>query len=130
MSLILIVSVMIRLVAMSISIVLLRIIPDWRMGFLTVMLGLMALCQTFTLLTEKASWSISVTSHATELPGLIVSIMAFLAVFYLERIFTERKRAEKELQERRDENTELAVITEERGWNPGTHHLQLPARDG
>ncbi len=100
MSLILIVSVMIRLVAMSISIVLLRIIPDWRMGFLTVMLGLMALCQTFTLLTEKASWSISVTVHATELPGLIVSIMTFLLFDILagpprEQTMWDRKKERK-----------------------------------
>jgi len=99
MSLILIVSIAIRLVAMGWSIVLLRRIRDWRMGFLTVMLGLMALRQALTLLTENESWTFFIAGHLKELPGLIVSTMAFLTVFYLERIVSERKRAEKVLQE-------------------------------
>jgi hypothetical protein len=39
MSLILIVSILIRLVALGWSIVLLKQIKDWRMGFLSIMLG-------------------------------------------------------------------------------------------
>ena len=114
MSLILIVSIMIRLAAMAWSIVLLRRVRDWRMGFLTMMLGLMVLRQTLTLLTQKESWAVSVTGHLTELPALLVGIMAFLAVFFLERIISERKRAEQELQERRDAKVKLAVIARER----------------
>jgi PAS domain S-box-containing protein len=95
MSLVLIISILIRLVAAVWSVVLLRQIRDWRMGFLTVMLGLMALRQTLTLLEERVSWNISMTGDATEIPGLVVSFMAFLAVFFLERIIRERKRAEE-----------------------------------
>jgi PAS domain S-box-containing protein len=95
MSLVLIISILIRLVAAVWSVVLLRQIRDWRMGFLTVMLGFMAMRQTLTLLEERVSWQISVTGHMTEIPGLVVSFMAFLAVFFLERIITERKRAEE-----------------------------------
>ncbi|MFQ5799074.1 MAG: PAS domain S-box protein, partial [Bacteroidota bacterium] len=113
MSLILTVSIVIRLLAMTWSIVLLRHIRDWRMAFLTVMLGLMAIRQALTLLTEKESWAISVAGPATELPGLAVSVMAFFAVYWLERIITERKQAEEELQKRRDENTRLGVIADE-----------------
>ncbi|MEC4676808.1 MAG: ATP-binding protein [Nitrospirota bacterium] len=85
------------------------------MGFLTVMFGLMALRQVLTLLTDKVSWAVSVTGHTAELPGLIVSVMAFLAAFSLERIIVERKSAVEELLERREENTKLAVIANERG---------------
>jgi len=99
MSLILIVSIIIRLFAMGWSIVLLRRMRDWRMGFLTVMLGLMAMRQTLTLLSEKESWTISVTVQTTELPGLAVSIMAILTVFFLERIIIAWKRTEQVLQE-------------------------------
>ena len=60
MSLVLIISIVIRLLAMVWSIVLLRRVRDWRMGFLTVMLGLMVLRQTLTVLTEKESWAIFV----------------------------------------------------------------------
>ncbi len=98
MSLILIVSITIRLVAMGWSIALLRRMRDWRIGFLTVGLGLMAMRQILTLLTEKESWTISITGHITELPGLVVSIIAFLVVFFMERIISERKRAEKRIE--------------------------------
>ena len=83
MSLILIVSIAIRIAAMGWSIVLLRRIRDWRMAFLTAMLALMATRQILTLLNERESWAISVTGQATELPGLMVSIMAFVAVLSL-----------------------------------------------
>ncbi len=99
MSLILIFSIIIRLVAMGWSIVLLRSMRNWRMGFLTVMLGLMALRQTLTLLTEREAWVIYVTGLTAELPGLIVSIMTFLAIFFLERAISEQRRARQALQE-------------------------------
>jgi len=89
MSLILIVSIVIRLVAMGWSIVLLRRIRDWRIGLMTAMFGLMALRQLLTLLEVKESWAISVTGQATELPGLIVSILAFLVVVFLGRLIRQ-----------------------------------------
>ena len=114
MSAILSLSIAIHLVATGWSIVLLRRMRDWRMGFLTAMLGLMALRQTMTLLTEMESRAISIGSHTIELAGLVVSIMALLAVFCLERVITERTRAVEELQECRDDNTKLAVNAQER----------------
>ncbi len=99
MDLVLVISILIRLVAMMWSVVLMRRIRDWRMGFLTVMLGLMTISQTLTLFAEKWSWSVSFGS-ASGLPGLLISIMAFLTVFSLERIITERKRIEEALREK------------------------------
>ena len=95
MSLILIVSITIRVLAMSWSITLGRRIRDWRMGFLTLMLALMALRQILTLVKTTSSWSISFTAQATELPGLIVSILAFVVVISFEHIvFREKKTKE------------------------------------
>lgn len=99
MSLILIVSILIRLVALAWSLVLLRRLRDWRMGFLTAMLALMALRQTLSLLTESESWSLSVTGQLTELPGLLVSIAALLAVVFLGNILAERERAEESIRQ-------------------------------
>lgn len=84
MSLILVLSIVIRLLAMGWSVVLLRRVQDWRMGFLTVMLGLMALRQTLTLLTTSQPLAPSVAGLMSELPGLGVSVLALLAVFFLE----------------------------------------------
>ncbi len=69
---------------------------DWRMGFLAIMLGMMALRQILTLWTTRTSWAIALTGQTSEFPGLIVSLMALLSIFFLERILTERKRAEEE----------------------------------
>ena len=103
MSLVLILSIAIRLVAMSWSIFLLRHIRDWRMGFLTAMLGLMALRQTLTLLTARESWAISIAGHTTELPGLAVSVMGLLAILFLNRMLMDRKQAEDELRKYREQ---------------------------
>ena len=98
MSPILIISITIRLVAMGCSIVLLRRIRNWYMGFLTVLLGLMIVRQLLALLTENEPWKISVTDNLVEFPGLVVSIMVFLAIFILERIVSERKQAKDHIQ--------------------------------
>jgi len=97
-SLILLTSILIRVIALGWSIRLLAHLRDWRMGFLSAMLALMALRQTLTLIGSTASPKISVTAQMTELPGLAVSILAFLSVLFLERIITERRAIRDELQ--------------------------------
>jgi len=89
MSLILVISITIRLAAMGWSIVLLRRIRDWRIGLMTAMFGLMALRQVLTLLNVKESWTISATAQPAELPGLVVSILAFLVAVFLGRFISQ-----------------------------------------
>ena len=112
MSLILLISIGIRLVAMGWSVVLLQRTRDWRMGFLTVMLGLMAIRQILTLSETMESWSILAASQATEFPGLVVSVLTFLAVFFLERILIERKRTEGALINERDRAQKYLDVVE------------------
>jgi two-component system cell cycle sensor histidine kinase/response regulator CckA len=97
-SLILLVSIVIRIIALGWSIRLLAHLRDWRMGFLSAMLALMALRQTLTLVGSATSTKISVTAQPTELPGLVVSILAFLSVLFLERIITERRTIKETLR--------------------------------
>ena len=99
MSLILVLSISIRLAALAWSIALLRKVKDWRMGFFGLMLALMALRQILTLKSSFESWDFNVSGHANELPGLVVSVMAFLAIFFLEQILTERKELELEMMQ-------------------------------
>jgi diguanylate cyclase (GGDEF)-like protein/PAS domain S-box-containing protein len=99
MSLILIISILIRLAAVGWSIVLLRQIKDWRMGFLTIMLSLMALRQILTLLNSHEFSYLLITWKTVELPGLIVSILALLFLYFLKQHFSERKLTEATLQE-------------------------------
>lgn len=91
MSLILLTSILVRIFALGWSIRLLAHLRDWRMGFLSAMLALMALRQTLTLIGSSTSLNVSVTAQASELPGLAVSVLAFLSVLFLERIITERR---------------------------------------
>lgn len=93
------ISIAIRLLAVMWSIFLLRRIKDWRIGFLTIMFLLMAIRQSLTLWRAPASSLTDFTLASSELPGLIVSIMAFLSIFSLEKILTAPKKAEKNLKE-------------------------------
>jgi diguanylate cyclase (GGDEF)-like protein/PAS domain S-box-containing protein len=93
MSFILISSIIIRLAAFGWSILLLRQLRDWRMAFLSGMLALMALRQILTMTSERESWAIVFHWHIEELPGLLVSVFAFLAVFYLKVILAEHNHA-------------------------------------
>jgi signal transduction histidine kinase len=99
MSLILVVSILIRLVALAWSIALLKKVKDWRMGFLAIMLALMALRQSLTLTSSFESWSLFLSGQTNELPGLVVSVMAFLAILFLERMLAERKALELEMMQ-------------------------------
>ena len=97
MSLIITISILIRLVAMAWSIVLLRQIKDWRMGFLSIMLGLMALRQILAFWNTRESWSFVVTGQVSEFPGLIVSLMALISVYFLKHILSEHKLTNENL---------------------------------
>lgn len=89
------ISIAIRLLAVMWSVFLLRRIKDWRIGFLTIMFLLMAIRQSLTLWRAPASSLTDFTLASSELPGLIVSIMAFLSIFSLEKILTAPIKAER-----------------------------------
>ena len=103
-SLILIVSIIIRLLALGVAVVLWRRLRDWRVGFLAVMVGLMALRQTLMLLKEPLAVPIflDVEAHLEELPGLVVSIFVLFAIVILGRMILESKRAQELVQRSRD----------------------------
>ncbi len=74
-------------------------IRDWRVGFLTAMLLLMALRQSLTFVSGVGVGE----DLSAEVPALAVSIMSFLAVLFIERILTKNTRtvlALRESQER------------------------------
>ena len=115
MSIGLVTSIIIRLLALTWSLALWRRIRDWRMAFLSVMLALMALRQILTLESKFTSFTPSFSGLATEWPGLIVSVMAFLSVFFLGNMLKDGKRIEAEqkalIRELEDKNAELERFT-------------------
>jgi signal transduction histidine kinase len=102
MSVVLLTSISIRIVAGIWSAILAWRVRDMRMGFLTAMLALMALRQGLTQWNRAeamGSWDFVWSFDLSELPGLMVSVLAALAVFYLERILTSQRRSSEQLLE-------------------------------
>lgn len=99
MSLILLVSITLRLMAFVWSLALVRQLRDWRMGFFSVLLALMALRQMFSLVKGTENWTTFVYSRPEEIPGLLVSCMVFVAIFYLRNLIHEQVNQETTLRE-------------------------------
>jgi len=97
MSLINLFSLLISLAAMGWSIVILWRLRDWRVGFLTILLMIMSMDEILKFTAFDRAPTLVVTFGTEELSGLVVSLIAFLAVFFLERILTDRKRTEEAL---------------------------------
>ncbi|MFQ5571626.1 MAG: PAS-domain containing protein, partial [Acidiferrobacterales bacterium] len=73
-------------------------LKDWRIAFLAAMTALMAIRQVADLLEGPLTWTISFPGPGHDLPWLILSIMVWLAVFFLERLIRARQRADEELK--------------------------------
>lgn len=102
MSLILILSIAIRLVAVIWAVVIWRRLRDWRMVFLVIMLCLMATRQSLTLWTHGQHMAFHLPGSLTELPGLAVSLMALLAVGFIHPMIDERRQTRHQLQKSRE----------------------------
>ena len=102
------ISITIRILAFVWSVVLLCRMRDWRISFLTLMFALMAFRQLFTLWNTPTSRLTDFTLISSELPGLIVSIIAFLSIFYLKQILTTPLIAERDLRESEERFHQLA----------------------
>ena len=91
---ILLASVVLRLLGAGYSLLLLSRSRDRRFGFLTLMLSFMALRQLLTMRTANPG--------IEELPGLIVSVLTVLTVYYLSKYVDEEATIKRELQRAND----------------------------
>src|SRR5437588_2234204 len=111
MSPLLVISVVIRVLAivwaMVWSVIVLRRLKDWRIGFLTAFLALTALRESLTLLETREFGVVSIISGAAEQPGIVLSIALFVAVPLLARILIARHQAEQALRESEDRYRDL-----------------------
>ncbi len=98
MNFILIVSIIIRIIAFILAIVLLIRARDWRLGFLALMLGLMGVRQSLTL-QEVMGRNAEVFSAASELPGLAVSVLMLATIIGLERMLVRQREQQKQIAE-------------------------------
>jgi len=94
-SAILIISIALRLAATGWALYLLVRVRDWRIGFLAAMIALMATRQVLTLSGQHLELPLSFSGNWDEIPGLGVSILAFLSLFFIgELIRDDRDRAD------------------------------------
>ena len=100
MSFILLTSIVIGLFAFGGALYLMWRQRDWRIAFLAAMAAVVVLREAAALLGAPLTWTISFPGPNQDLPGLIVSIMVWVAVFFLERLIRELKRAEEALAEK------------------------------
>jgi len=94
MSAIIVASILLRVVGVVYSLVLLYRVRDRRFGFLTMMLTLMALRQTLSFQTGQGG--------VDELPGLVVSVLAVLTIYYLAQYVGQEARFRSELEEKNE----------------------------
>lgn len=94
-SVILLISILVRLVGVAYSVTLLYQSGDRRFGFLTVMLTLMVSRQLWTLVAVGGT-------GFDELPGLVVSFLALATVHYLSQYVEEENRIKAELKAAND----------------------------
>lgn len=92
MNLVLVLSILLRVVGVGYSLVLLHQSRDRRFLFLTAMLSLMATRQLWTAVTTTKT-------GLSEVPGLVVSGLALLTVYYLSRYIEEEDRIKASLRE-------------------------------
>ena len=97
MSFILLASISMCLLAFGGALYVLWRLKDWRIAFLAAMTAVMTVLQIDDLLEGPRTWAISFPGPGHDLPWLILSIMVWLAVFFLERLIRARQRAEQEL---------------------------------
>ncbi|MCP5058853.1 MAG: PAS domain S-box protein [bacterium] len=97
MGLVLVLSIVIRVLALGWSLLLLRRTRDWRMGFLALMIALMTTRQGLSLTSLVPSGSFWLEGGGMELPGLAMSGMVLLAVVFLGRMLADLARPEERL---------------------------------
>jgi diguanylate cyclase (GGDEF)-like protein len=102
-SLILTLSVLIRLLTLAYAIVVGRKLQDWRFAFLGAVVGLMALRQTMTLFKKQTSWALEYHAALDEMPGLLVSILMLIALYFLSRMIIDLRHKSLALKASNDE---------------------------
>jgi len=110
--LVLIVSIALRLMAISWAVLVFRRIREPWLLFLAALLGVAAGRQMLVLATAVAAsgWSLPVGHQMDEVPGLLVSIMALVVTVRFGRFLQEKEQATTQLAER---EARLRMVTEQ-----------------
>jgi hypothetical protein len=80
------------------SIMLLRKARDWRMGLLTVLMGLVPIYQTVALFTETGILTVTAAAQIRAFVDLTINVLFLIAVFLLEFALEERRSVQLQLR--------------------------------
>ncbi len=90
----LIFSILLRLAALIWAVALARRLRDWRVGFLTVLVAVTLGHQVYTLVSAGGGGSPTSAPY-----GILVGILALLAIYFLQRVFSERDQAQEAVRQ-------------------------------
>ncbi len=110
-------SILLRLLGVGYSVILLYRVRDLRFGFLTAMLSLMAMRQFLTLQSGATGLA--------ELPGLAVSVLALLTVYYLSEYVEQEGCTKREMRAKNEQLRSFRKAVEHAG-----HAIFLTDPDG
>ncbi|MDY6776197.1 MAG: PAS domain S-box protein, partial [Halobacteria archaeon] len=111
-------SIGLRVVGVVYSVYLLYQVGDSRFGYLTLMLSLMATRQILTYLNL-------LPQSLTELPGLVVSVLAVIIVYYLLEYTDQEEEMQEALRQRNEKLNEFRKAIEHAG-----HSIYITDEDG
>ncbi len=90
----LILSILLRLAALIWAVALARRLRDWRVGFLTVLVAVTLGHQVYTLVSAGGYRQPTSAPH-----GILVGILTLLAIYFLQRVFSERDLAQEAVRQ-------------------------------
>lgn len=99
MTLVLLISLVIRAIALLLSIRLFLRMRDWRVVFLILMVSFMMLRQVLTMSLSELDWDITGAGAIAEIPGAVVSVLILAAVFFLAALLRDLRQAQKNIQD-------------------------------
>ncbi len=92
-----VVSILIRLVALAWSVVVARRLRNWRVVSLTALLALMVASEAVLMVGQWRAWPITTLLRVAEIPNLLVSVLALLAVALSGRVVGQYRRLDQAL---------------------------------
>ncbi|RMF88204.1 MAG: GAF domain-containing protein, partial [Nitrospinota bacterium] len=110
MDLVFFLTITIRLLATTMSLVLAHRLRDWRIGFLAAMLALTLIHQGLMWWSATPAGGVSPIGALSEVSELAVSIMALLAILFLRRILGKGRQREAALQRQVDQTSALLEV--------------------
>lgn len=116
-------SIVILLFAVALAVRFSIRIRDWRILLFAAMLGLMAVRQVLTELRAPDVWSISLGDAPDEIAGFLASVLAFVALVFLDRMIRTEREQKHDLWESKRRFRDYAESASDWFWETDSEGL-------